>query len=519
MPRSLAARLTIGVAVLVSLVVVAVGGATYYSLNVFLQERLDQQVSALADSTSARIDRNCMLTYSGTECSIDAQVQFFLPGSSQGSPNQRFQLPQAVYIAVYSGSKPLTLTRVGVRYDNVQALVISAEDSQGLMAAVHTPHTVRSTDGRMVRAMAVTYSDSGLTVITGLDTDELDHTLHQLLRVELIIGLIAIVVALLFTATGVQLGLRPLHRVTRTAQEVAAELSPAGTGLNRRVPVTETRTEVGQLAVAVNTLLSAVEQEFSARVESEHRMRQFLADASHELRTPLTSIRGYAELDRMRRAATGGKDSAAAEDSDTSSADALERIEVEGNRMSRLVEDLLILARSDRGTVLQYELVDVADLVDEAVAGARAANPGREIVAQSEPGLTLWGDHDQLLRVLRNLVTNAAVHTRAEGTIWVSAFRAAKADGVHGSIAPQEIILTVKDEGPGLEPEDAVNVFGRFWRADKARTRARGGSGLGLSIVASIVAAHSGRVWFDSSVAEGTTVTVALPVGTPPQTA
>ena len=110
------------------------------------------------------------------------------------------------------------------------------------------------------------------------------------------------IVALVATSIGVRLSLRPLHRVTNTARAVTAELSPEGAGLDRRVPVTEPDTEVGQLAESVNTLLGAVGTQFAARVESEQRMRQFMADASHELRTPLTSIRGYAELARMQRA-------------------------------------------------------------------------------------------------------------------------------------------------------------------------------------------------------------------------
>ena len=116
-----------------------------------------------------------------------------------------------------------------------------------------------------------------------------------------------LLVAVVATAYGVRLSLRPLRRVTSTAREVTAELSPTGTGLDRRVPVapSEVDTEVGQLAESVNTLLAAVETQFAARVESEDRMRQFLADASHELRTPLTSIRGYAELARMQRATAG----------------------------------------------------------------------------------------------------------------------------------------------------------------------------------------------------------------------
>jgi two-component system OmpR family sensor kinase len=287
--------------------------------------------------------------------------------------------------------------------------------------------------------------------------------------------------------------------VTATARDVAAELSPQGTGLDRRVELDPTdTTEVEQLAESMNTLLAAVETQFAARLAHEEQMRQFLADASHELRTPLTSIRGYAELARMQRAQ--GEAGSPVEDE---TADNLARIEAEGTRMSRLVDDLLTLARSDRGAAPRAEWIDVAELLDEAVSGVRAAHPGRRIDVSASPTLHLIGDRDQLVRVVRNLVTNAAVHTRPDGPIGVSAGRE---DGW--------LVLRITDAGPGLPPEEAAHVFERFWRADKSRARARGGSGLGLAIVASVVQAHGGTVRFDSSVASGSTVTVRLPMGT-----
>ena len=175
-------------------------------------------------------------------------------------------------------------------------------------------------------------------MVTGLSTAEVSRTLGRLLAIELIIGVAVgrswrwarrpgACGAACATSTG-----SPARR-----RRSRPSCRPTGAGLDRRVPVAEEGTEVGQLAESMNTLLAAVETQFAARVESEQRMRQFLADASHELRTPLTSIRGYAELARMqrRRAATPDAD------------DNLDRIESEGTRMSRLVEDLLLLARGD----------------------------------------------------------------------------------------------------------------------------------------------------------------------------
>jgi two-component system OmpR family sensor kinase len=313
------------------------------------------------------------------------------------------------------------------------------------------------------------------------------HILGRLIVLEMLIGTATVVLAAVATGLGVRWQLRNLYTVTRTAQEVARDLSPEGAALDRRVPVAEPGTEVGTLAESMNTLLSSVETQFAARVESEDRMRQFLADASHELRTPLTSIRGYAELARMQGAADD---------------DSLTRIESEGTRMSRLVDDLLTLARGDRGVQVDRVVVDLDEVYADVLAEARLRWPDRSIEVAAEEGMTVIGDHDQLLRVLRNLVTNAGTYTRAGGPIQIRA----ELEGLG-------VRIEVRDGGPGLPPEEAAHVFERFWRADKARNRASGGSGLGMAIVASIVQSHGGSVWFDSAVQTGSTVTLWLPSG------
>jgi two-component system OmpR family sensor kinase len=168
--------------------------------------------------------------------------------------------------------------------------------------------------------------------------------------------------------------------------------------------------------------------------------------------------------------------------------------------MSRLVEDLLMLARGDRGHEPVLELIDVAELADDVVNGTRAAFPERVVDTRLTAGLHVVGDRDQLLRAVRNLVTNAVVHTDPQRPILVTS-------AAHGA----EVVIQIVDGGPGLPPEQAAQVFERFWRADKARSRASGGSGLGMSIVAAIVAAHGGAVYFDSSVEHGSTATITLP--------
>ncbi|MEP6851509.1 MAG: HAMP domain-containing sensor histidine kinase [bacterium] len=505
-PRTLTARLVLGVVVLVALIVAATGTATYVTLHRFLAERLDQQLLDTADS---------------------GRVLALVNGDGDGDGRGLYG-PQRVWLAILDTKGAVAATAQGGSKSMVLDSVTRAE--------LTGPHdrlmSVTSTGGEHLRVTTVsglatrTQPPVPVVVVVGLSESDMRETLRNLLRLESAIGAGAVLLAFGLTAGGMSLGLRPLKRVTRTAQEVSTELAPDGAGLDRRVPDTGSATEVGQLATSFNAMLDTVQHEFSARRESEERMRQFLADASHELRTPLTSIRGYAELARLRanrrRAAapeqTTADSGSATSDAATTDADprddgaeaaaeyadTLSRIETEGTRMSRLVEDLLTLARGDDRAHNEeapvHQPVAFSDAVADAVDSVRVAHPRRVLVVELEPDLWVSGDQDQLLRVVRNLAGNAAVHTDPVGPVRVSARR----EG-------DTVVLQVADRGPGLDPADAAHVFERFWRADRARTRVRGGSGLGLAIVEQLVEAHDGQVHFDSTVAGGTTVTVVLP--------
>jgi two-component system, OmpR family, sensor kinase len=453
---SLRTRLVAVAVALVAAAVAATGVATYVALRSFLYDRFDEQL--LADA--ARVARAV---------------------SAAGRAPLYVDPPDA--IRVVSGGE------VGpVFTDPNHILSLTPIDVDRVLSA-DTPLTVTTTDGRERRVVAVPLEPRiGGVVVVGEPTSELNRTLGKLLGLEAIAAIVAVGGTAVLGTWGVRLGLRPLDRVTETARTVAAELGPDGTGLDRRVPADDPDTEVGQLAQAVNTMLDAMEREYLARYESEQRMRRFLADASHELRTPLTSLRGYAELVRLR----GGLDEHAG--------DSLHRIEAEGTRMSRLVDDLLTLARHDRGIVPDRGPVDLAEVIDDAVAGLHAAYPERTITTRAAGPTVVLGDRDQLVQIVGNVLTNAAEHTRPDGPISVDV---SEVDGTAR--------VSVTDAGPGLRPDQAAQVFDRFWRADAARTRARGGSGLGLSIVQALVAGHGGQVRFESDPREGSTVTIELP--------
>jgi len=355
------------------------------------------------------------------------------------------------------------------------------------------PFTVRSTDGSTeFRVRAEPLTDGTGSIVVALSLRSLDETVSRLRTITLVSSG-TVLAALVAVAVGaVRLGLRPLRSVERTAGRIA------GGDLSHRVPPGPPGTEVGRLADAINDMLTQIEQSFTAQAHSEETLRQFVADASHELRTPLTTVRGYAEL--VRRGAL--PDAPAQEH-------ALRRIEAEATRMGRLVDDLLLLAYLDQHRPLNVTRVDLAQLVDDAVADARARDPQRPIeFAPAAAQVTVDADADRLRQVLGNVLGNALTHTPSGTPVRVVLENAGAS-----------VRLSVSDDGPGLPPGATERVFERFYRLDKGRSRASGGSGLGLAIVAAVVQASGGAVSCVSEPGRGLTITIELPAANAPQPA
>lgn len=364
--------------------------------------------------------------------------------------------------------------------------VINDESTSPDLTAIHgaTPATVPAVEDRGVRWRVRQFTAPGgevLSIATPLTKN--DAVVRRLVVLQLGAG--AVVLALLAGTAyyTVRRSLRGLREVERTAAAISQG------DLSVRVPEPDVRTEVGALAAAINAMLTQIQGAFAATAASEHTMRRFVADASHDLRTPITSIRGFAELYRQ----------GASTDIDR----LMERIESEARRMGVLVEDLLTLARLDEKRPLEQAPVDLLVLAADAVHDARATAPGRamqlEVIPGPEPAVVI-GDDLRLRQVLGNLVGNALAHTPADTPVTVRV----------GNRGP-DAVLEVADAGPGLAATDLEFVFERFYRADSSRASASGGNGLGLSIVAGIVAAHGGRVDVDSEPGHGTTFRVALP--------
>jgi two-component system OmpR family sensor kinase len=325
---------------------------------------------------------------------------------------------------------------------------------------------------------------NGDIVVAAVPMDSYDATLGHLLLLELLVGAGVVVLLVLATWLIIRRGLRPLAQMGATARAIA------GGELGRRVAPADPTTEVGRLGLALNTMLDQLQAAFGQRAAVEQRLRQFLSDASHELRTPLTSMRGYAELVRRNRGMNPEELELA-----------LRRIEDEARRMGVLVDDLMLLARLDQGRPLERAPVDLEALVTDACADARVGDPARAITTHLEAPLVVAGDDPRLRQVMANLLRNALVHTPAGAPIEVGL----REEG-------EWAVIEVTDHGPGIPAAARGRIFERFHRADPERSRDQGGSGLGLSIVAGVVAAHGGRVTVADTVGGGATFQVELPL-------
>ena len=311
---------------------------------------------------------------------------------------------------------------------------------------------------------------------------EVHASLKRLVLIEA--AAVALLLSLLAAGSWLILrrGLRPLERMATTARSITSG------DLSQRVDAPP-HTEVGELGLALNTMLGEIEEAFREREATERRLRQFLSDASHELRTPLTSIQGFAEVFRLG--------------SDHDHVDLpviLRRIEEESARMEILVEDLLLLARLDETRESERVPVDLAVLAADACSDAVATDPTRSVTLRAPEPVIVLGDSDHLRQAIGNLVTNAIRHTPAGSPVEVSA------DG-DGSAAT----VRVRDHGPGLDEEARQHAFDRFWRADRARSGV--GSGLGLAIVAAIAQEHGGEADAANADGGGAVFTLFLPTG------
>ncbi|TDD43095.1 sensor histidine kinase [Nonomuraea terrae] len=454
-----------------------VGVTAEVTLNKVLYDRVDGQLTAAADRAPRAFD---LLTLPGPSGCMQPRGRGFPPGQVIGTLAARICHGMVVNADV--------LMENGQMQPEVSNLDIK-------LLAVPVGAAPRSYDlGELgdYRLVARNMPD-GAVLVTGLPLADTKETLY------LVAGVVAGVTVLVLLAVAyigvviVGRALRPLSRVASTATRVSQlTLDRGEVELPQRVAEhdADVRTEVGQVGAALNRMLDHVGNALEVRHASEMQVRQFVADASHELRTPLAAIRGYAELSRR----TGRH-------VPPEVAQMLSRVESEAQRMTALVEDLLLLARLDAGRPLAHEPVDLSMLTVNAVGDAHAASPQHDwrLDLPEEP-VRVVGDPARLQQVLANLLANARIHT-PEGT------RVTVSVGVRG----EQAVLRVADTGPGIPAELQPHIFERFARGDGSRSREAGSTGLGLAIVHAVLAAQGGTVEVDS-VPGRTRFTVRLPL-------
>ncbi len=433
----------------------------------FLTERLDQDLV----SSEARATR-----------SLDGLIRTTLPSTSGvrvGTMNgdAYFELRDAAGNVVATMSPELSPPKFAMDFTDAQlshAFTVNSVDgkSQWRVLAFVPPGNEQTTA-------------SGF-LLTAIPTTSVDQTVTETVK-AVTFAAIAILIALgWLTYVLVGIGLRPLRKM----QQSAAGISSAG-DLHQRVEQPAEKTELGQLGATLNGMLGRLETSFEEQQQNQARLRRFVSDASHELRTPLTSIRGYAELHRR-----GYKDPVQVDRS-------MDRIEQESSRMSRLVEDLLALARADEKRAAQQKPVRLDEVVAGLVEDFRVVHTDRR-TNTTLANATVIGDQALITQSVANVLANAGIHTPPETPIDITL-----------TAGSSSAVLTIADHGVGISPDDAPHVFDRFYRSDVSRNRESGGSGLGLSITAAIVAAHGGTITTSPTAGGGATFTISLPLAPP----
>lgn len=460
----------------------AVGVVSYASMDVFLTRQLDTQL-AQASHRASEFGRPVPDDSGRRPDPLEAR------GQGIGTLNAR----------IANG----TVSNPGFLAGDATRKSLSPDDNAVLLAL--TPDGIpveRSLSAGAYRLTAVR-APYGDIIVTGLPLEEKQNTLASLVWTLAIVSAGGLVLIGLAGTAIIRRTMKPLEQLSEVATKVSRLPLDAGeVALGVRVPASAAHpgTEVGSVGHALNQMLDNVSNALEARQESEMKVRQFVADASHELRTPLTAIRGYTELMRMT------------EHFSPDGAKSLARVQSQSERMTTLVEDLLLLARLDEGQPLKITDVDLTQLAVETVSDEKVMAPDRrwQLELPDQP-VVVRGDATQLHQVLANLLSNARKHTDPGTKVVTGVMRSA--DG--------SAVVTVTDNGNGIAPEFIGRVFARFARADASRanpataaasaaapavsvpgrgttavaaTASEGTSGLGLSIVQSIVAAHGGTV-------------------------
>ncbi|GAB4429287.1 MAG: HAMP domain-containing sensor histidine kinase [Anaerolineae bacterium] len=456
-------RLTLWYTVLLAAILVAYSVLLYMVLSFFLHDQIDRNLKERAVQIGTLFEAQSMVVEQG---------QIMLP------PLNVFSSP-AVFIQVVDADGRLITANSNM---GTQRLPFSPQIHQTnlLGLAKYDTITIDNTPVRIYSAPILVGPPGNVVgaVQVGQSLKTVDTTL-QMIALFLSAGtlgtlMLAAVVGAFLSGKALQ----PIDRINQTAGHIVG-----GRDLKQRLPATATMDEIGQLTVTINNMLERLDNFFQAQV-------RLSADVSHELRTPLTVIRGNVDL--LRRGAT---------DDPEELTEALQIIDGELDRMSRIVADLLLLSQADAGLSLRMGPVEMDTIVLDVYRQARVMAQGINIRLGHEDVAVVNGDTDRLKQVLINLVTNALKHTPPGGTVTISLYR-----------DPEWVRVIVADTGRGIAPTALPHIFERFYQAKDHNQK---GSGLGLSIAQWVAKAHGGQITVTSEQGKGSTFTLWLPLDVP----
>ena len=476
---SLLNRLTLGVVLLSAMGFLASDVAAQTLMRSYLTQQMDSELLSVAGGAFPRVERAGIAREARGSQSDDEDNEDDAPAVPLQS------VPTSISLTLI-GPAGIILGQIGGDLNSTEITsYLQSITPEQVIERANQPFTIEApqSDFRVIAQRLPT----GLgIVVVAQSFEDIDRTLLRLQGLFILIGFVMILFIALASRKVITVGLRPLATVEATAERIAEG------DLTARLPDLKPNTEVGRLVNTLNMMLGRIEESFSARVESESKLRRFVADASHELRTPITAIRGFAELHRQG-AVTG----------EEKTKELIGRIENESKRMGSRVEDLLLLARLDQSRQMKSEPVNLSKLVLDAVESARAAGPSYPVnFNESDDEIYALGDNDRIHQVVANLLANARTHTPVGTKIDVSVIQSE--DGVR---------IRIADNGPGLSEKDQAQIFERFYRADASRVRTDGeGTGLGLSIVEAVMRAHAGQVSVESELGKGATFTLFFPL-------
>ncbi|SEF01632.1 two-component system, OmpR family, sensor kinase [Streptomyces sp. 3213] len=501
-PKSVRRRLILGATLLATVAVLTSQAIGYVVLRSWLLDRVDAQLVEFHPPDPAY--------YDALRDTLPA------PGARQDV------LPSDFHIYFYDSSGAHLHSSLGSATRPGPRLADQAKDL-GLRDG--HPETVSAVSGDGRWRVLLNPGPGGMSAVVALPLDTVDGATSKLLWLNAVLLAVTVVALIALGRWVVRLGLLPLTRMERTAQDITAGR------LDLRLADTDARTEIGRLGRVLNSMLDRLQKALLARETSEARLRRFVADAGHELRTPLTAIQGYAQLGLRPEPRSAREQN-----------EANRFIAQNAERMSLLVDDLQLLATLDKEPSYRRERVDLLSLAADAVRAAAVHSeshpvglgplhtPADPTGAEDLDVAETVGDPHRLGQIVENLLSNARIHTPPGTRVQVRVGTTEAGPGTGGTDRPGRTtasrpladglpvsVIEVADDGPGLEPVEAKLVFERFYRADPARSRIHGGSGLGLAIAATIAEGHGGRLELDTAPGRGCVFRLVLPAAGPGQ--